>query len=76
MYFNKGMMRNMRKNIKGTHKTEGKYTLKKTREKEDYVITSSDIKEMAMQQEGNKILDVLDGLSNILRGKETVQQER
>lgn len=76
MYFNKGMMKNMRKNIKGTHKMKGKYTLKKTREKEDYVITSSDIKEMAMQQEGNKILDVLDGLSNILRGKETVQQER
>ena len=26
MYFNKGMMKNMRKNIKGTHKMKGKYT--------------------------------------------------
>lgn len=58
------------------HETEGRYTLNKTRKKEEYVITSNDIKEMAMQQEGNKILDVLNNLSTILKGKEPVEIER
>ena len=56
--------------------TKGRYTLNKTRKKEEYVITSNDIKEMAMQQEGNKILDVLNDLSTIIKGKEQVEIER
>ncbi len=65
----------MRK-IKQAQRTNGKYTLNKNKRRENYIITSEDIKEMAMQQEGNKILDVLDGLTEIVRGKEPVQIER
>lgn len=53
----------MKESIKNVRKTAGKYSLKKTRKNEQYIITGEDIKELAMQQEGNKILGVLDELT-------------
>lgn len=64
----------MKKTIKGVRKTRGSYTLQKTKGK--YTITSGDIKELAMQQEGNKILGVLDELSVVLRGEMESAKER
>lgn len=66
----------MKKGIKDIRKTKGNYSLKKTRQNEPYIITGEDIKELAMLQEGNKILDILDELTVILRGKEIAEPER
>ncbi len=69
----------MGKRIKQPSRTVGRYVLKKTRKPEeigDYVITSEDITTMAMQQGGNEMLEALDGLSTIIKGKDELENER